>query len=241
MGAGMTVLSGGELRERLKTRDLSKRLVVSPILEPDEQVKNDRASVDVRLGFEFALMSPSLIGAIDEMAFGPKSQRHLELAKLYSRSYVPFGKALVIHPHQFILAGTLEYLRLPRDLMSYVVGRSTWGRLGLTIATAIGIHPGFAGTLTLELRNLGEIPLTLHPGDMVAQLFFHRVDGAESRPDGEQPASEAGQYVGTVDLIPRTMSPPATFGKLSRLQAARREREQTDIAPAKQGKQDPTA
>ncbi|MGH2257667.1 hypothetical protein ACQ1ZF_14285, partial [Enterococcus faecalis] len=71
----MTVLSGSELRGRLKTRDLSKRLVVSPILEPDEQVKDDRASIDVRLGFEFALMSPSLIGAIDELSFGPKAQR----------------------------------------------------------------------------------------------------------------------------------------------------------------------
>jgi dCTP deaminase len=234
----MTVLSGSELRRRLKTRDLSKRLVVSPILEPDEQVKDDRASIDVRLGFEFALMSPSLIGAIDEMAFGPKAQRHLELAKLYSRSYVPFGKALVIHPHQFILAGTLEYLRLPRDLMSYVVGRSTWGRLGLTIATAIGIHPGFAGTLTLELRNLGEIPLTPHPGDTIAQLFFHRIDGAESE-DEKAPVNEAGQYVGTVDLIPRTMSPPATFEKLSRLQAARIEREQQGTARSGRGETDP--
>jgi dCTP deaminase len=235
----MTVLSGSELRRRLKTRDLSKRLVVSPILEPDEQVKDDRASIDVRLGFEFALMSPSLIGAIDEMAFGPKAQRHLELAKLYSRSYVPFGKALVIHPHQFILAGTLEYLRLPRDLMSYVVGRSTWGRLGLTIATAIGIHPGFAGTLTLELRNLGEIPLTLHPGDTVAQLFFHLIDGPESGRPGETTPNEAGQYVGTVDLIPRTMSPSATFEKLFRMQAARLERERQGAAPSERNESDP--
>jgi dCTP deaminase len=103
--------------------------------------------------------------------------------------------------------------------MSYVVGRSTWGRLGLTVATAIGIHPGFAGTLTLELRNLGETPLTLHPGDIVAQLFFHNVGPNRPSRKGRQPAGEPSQYVGTVDLLPRTISPKRTYEKLKKLSA----------------------
>lgn len=68
--------------------------------------------------------------------------------------------------------------------------------------------------------------MTLHPGDTIAQLFFHQIDGTESERKGEALANEAAQYVGTVDLIPRTMSPPATVDKLSRLQVARLEREQ---------------
>jgi dCTP deaminase len=218
MDAKLSALSGQELLRRLESKDFAERLIVSPILEPDEQLKRDNASVDVRLGFEFALITPSLIGAIDELRL-TAAQRHLELAKLYSRSYVPFGKTLVIHPHQFILACTLEYLRLPTDLMSYVVGRSTWGRLGLTVATAIGIHPGFAGTLTLELRNLGETPLTLHPGDIIAQLFFHNVGPNRPSRKGRQPAGEPSQYVGTVDLLPRTISPKRTYEKLKKLSA----------------------
>lgn len=92
--------------------------------------------------------------------------------------YVPLGGSLIIHPHQFILAAILEYIRLPPDLMSYVIGRSTSGRLGLIVATAVGIQPGFAGTLTLELRNLGETPPTLYPGQAIGQLFFHNVQYA---------------------------------------------------------------
>ena len=103
----------------------------------------------------------------------------------------------------------IEYLRLPSDLMSYVVGRSTWGRLGLIVATAIGIHPGFAGPLTLELRNLGETPLRLYPGEPIAQLFFHPVQAGN-----EQPGNQLGQYSGIMDVVPKRISPTATHRKI---------------------------
>lgn len=55
----------------------------------------------------------------------------------------------------------------------------------MIVATAVGIHPGFAGSLTLELRNLGGAPITLYPSQMIAQLFFHQVidqNGSRERP-----------------------------------------------------------
>lgn len=209
----MSVLGGVDLRKRLEAKaDDPKRLVVSPILEPDEQLKADSASIDVRLGFEFALISPSLIAAIGEFDLAKDVPRHVALSQLFKKQYVSFGSDIVIHPHQFILAATLEYLRLPRDLMAYVVGRSTWGRLGLTVATAIGIHPSFAGVLTLELRNLGETPLRLYPGDLIAQLFFHTAAGDVVPED-----TAKGQYIGAVDLLPRSLSPPRTHKKLEAL------------------------
>jgi len=64
---------------------------------------------------------------------------------------------------------------MPPNLAAYVIGRSTWGRDGLIIATAAGVHPGYLGTLTLELTNLGEVPLKLYPGERYAQLFLHDV------------------------------------------------------------------
>lgn len=202
----MAALSGRAIRERLTNPDLNQRLVVSPILEPKEQLRDDQASLDVRLGFQFALMAPSLVNSVDEFgADGPPL-----LSTLYTRQYVPFGRRIVIHPHQFILAATLEYIRLPSDLMAYVIGRSTWGRMGLIVATAVGIQPNFAGTLTLELRNLGEAPLSLHPGQIVAQLFFHQVYGAKV-------GRGLGQYSGAVDLIPRQVSPKGTHARLLKL------------------------
>jgi dCTP deaminase len=199
----MAALSGNTIRKRLTTDSLKDRLVVSPILEPSEQLRDDQASIDVRLGFQFALMAPSLIESVDEFA----GEQPPLLSSLYTRQYVPFGQRIVIHPHQFILAATLEYLRLPHNLMAYVIGRSTWGRLGLIVATAVGIQPNFAGTLTLELRNLGEAPLSLYPGQIIAQLFFHEVAGAN---DGEG----LGQYSGAVELLPKQLSPKNTQNRI---------------------------
>lgn len=70
-----------------------------------------------------------------------------------------------------------EYLSLPKGLTATVEGRSSWGRLGLIIATACNVDPGFKGCLTLELVNNGEAPLVLYPGVRIAQLVFHRAEG----------------------------------------------------------------
>lgn len=210
----MGALSGRLLRKRIEDDDLDNRIVVSPLLEPDEQLRDDQASVDIRLGFEFALVSPSAHGSIDE--FEPEGSVSRHLTDLYRNQYVPFGKCLVIHPHQFILAATLEYTRLPSDVMAYVIGRSTWGRLGLIVATAVGIQPGFAGTLTLELRNLGETPLTLYPGQTIGQLFFHTILPGVETDQADLPSS-AGQYGGRTSLLPRRISSGNTQEKLSKL------------------------
>ena len=76
-----------------------------------------------------------------------------------------------------MLAGTLEWIRLPSDCGAYVIGKSTIGRHGLVIATATGVHPGFAGCLALEVANLGEVPIPLIPGGPIGQLFLHECSG----------------------------------------------------------------
>ena len=200
----MGILSGRRLRELL-TAPLEDRLVVSPLLDVDSQVREDQASIDIRLGFGFALVSASSSGAVDEL--DQSSDLQSRLARLYRLDYVPFGESLVIHPHQFILAETFEFIRLPGSIAAYVIGRSTWGRLGLIVATAAGIQPGFSGTLTLELRNLGETPLTLYPGQTIAQLFLHEVNP----PVG---LGSPGQYSGRTTLLPRRISSDATLQKL---------------------------
>ena len=208
----MTALLGSDIRQRLQENDLDKRLVIAPLLEPAEQLRDDQCSIDVRLGFEFCLVSASSYGMIDE--FDPETGSESILKTLYGKQYIPLGQGIVIHPHQFILATTLEYIRLPHDLMSYVVGRSTWGRLGLIVATAIGIHPLFAGSLTLELRNLGETPLKLYPGEAIAQLFFHSTQKEKREGVVTDHAVGLSQYSGTVDMVPRRISSGVTHNKL---------------------------
>jgi dCTP deaminase len=208
----VAVLSTEAVRARLNEPELAQRLIISPLLDERAQAKPGQAAVDVRLGFDFCLVTASRFGSIGEFDHGEDGS---VFGELYRREFVPLGSEIVIHPHQFFLAQTLEYLRLPSDLMAYVVGRSTWGRLGLIVATAVGIHPGFAGSLTLELRNLGETPLTLLPGQSIAQLFFQNVVNAADKPSTE--LATRAQYVGTVDMVPKKLSDDTTHEKLKKL------------------------
>jgi len=210
----VSALSTKAIRARLNEADLNRRLVISPLFDEEAQAKPGQAAIDVRLGFDFCIVTASSFGAISEF---PDGQEDLGFEPLYRREFVPLGQSITIHPHQFFLAQTLEYLRLPPDLMAYVVGRSTWGRLGLIVATAVGIHPSFAGSLTLELRNLGENPLTLFPGQTVAQLFFHDVVDAAGAPSQE--ISPQAQYAGAIDMVPKKLSDKVTHDKLKRLRA----------------------
>ena len=89
---------------------------------------------------------------------------------------IPWGSQLVLHPGELVLAATLEYVVLPDDLVAQVVTRSSYGRLGLVTATAVQVQPHFHGCLTLELLNLGMVPLALTPGERVAQLLFQTID-----------------------------------------------------------------
>ena len=68
---------------------------------------------------------------------------------------------------------TLEWIKLPANLQGIVTARSSWAREGLSIATASLIHPGYKGVVTLELANLGQIPLSLYPGLRIAQIAFY--------------------------------------------------------------------
>jgi dCTP deaminase len=106
-----------------------------------------------------------------------------------------------LHPRNFVLGVTLEWLKMPPDLAGYIVGRSSWGRRGLIIATAAGVHPGFTGCLTLEITNLGEIPIEVRPGMAVSQLFLHSVDGGGGR-DASPFGGRSRPTLGTIDMDP---------------------------------------
>ena len=168
------ILSAEKIRDLLEhpAEDPADRLVISPILDLDRQVKPSTASVDIRLGQHFHVPLRAKLSQLDLL-----SDRHqADLHKYKDDTFVPLGDYFVLHPGQFVLGETLEWVHLPKNLTAFVVGKSTWGRDGLIIATAIGVHPNFSGILTLEISNVGEIPIYLYPGLSIAQLFLAYVD-----------------------------------------------------------------
>lgn len=154
--------------ETTMTGDLDKRLVITPLLDPKNQIGD--SSIDVRLGNEFILTRKRTFHSLDISK--PKAIES-QIEKYQEKIRIEFRKEFILHPNQLVLASTLEYIKLPDNIACYVIGRSSWGRLGLVIATASSVAPNFRGCITLELVNLGEVPLVLYPGVRIAQLVLH--------------------------------------------------------------------
>jgi dCTP deaminase len=94
-------------------------------------------------------------------------------------------EAFILHPGEFVLGSTREYVRLPDDLVARLEGKSSLGRLGLLIHSTAGyVDPGFEGHLTLELSNVANLPITIYPGMKIGQISFFRLSSAAERPYG---------------------------------------------------------
>ena len=91
-----------------------------------------------------------------------------------------------LQPGKRYLGHTKEEIELPNDIAAQLTGRSTIGRLGVIVHKTAGwIDPGFEGSVTLELLNMGENPTTLSVGDRVAQLVFFKLGKPSSGYDGK--------------------------------------------------------
>ena len=150
--------------ETLRSMLAEKRIVVEPI----EPYQVQPASIDLRLGRQFL--------KIDENT----------LESLTLDSEIPYVKIekdeIIIPPHSFLLATTVEFIRLPANVTAFVEGRSSIGRIGLFIQNAGWVDPGFEGTITLELFNANRLPLRLASGRRICQIVFAFMDKATRTP-----------------------------------------------------------
>ena len=165
----MSTLSKERIEARLSDPG-TKRLVITPILSPKQL---GDISVDLRMGNQFIVFRMHMGELLNPFAL-----TDTQLRSLQERRVVRFGQKFVLHPGQLALGCTFEYLQIPSDLEGQVEGRSSWARVGLQVATATCIEPGFSGVVTLELANVGPMPLDLFPGVRVAQIVLRDVEPA---------------------------------------------------------------
>ncbi|RRJ67176.1 dCTP deaminase [Paenibacillus oralis] len=148
------ILSDQSIRERLRQGNL----IIEPLTE--EQIQP--ASVDLRLGTHYL-----------------KTDEYLNSFMTLTQeiAYEAFeSEEVVIPPQSFLLATTLEKIRLPHDVTAFVEGRSSIGRMGLFIQNAGWVDPGFEGQITLELFNANRLPIKLSAKRRICQLVFARMD-----------------------------------------------------------------
>lgn len=153
------ILSDGTL----KTLTTCEQLGVYPL----DDIQIQPASIDIRLGNTFSTVKSSET----VITFGDP----IEYDTVVKESFL-------LLPHQFVLATTMEYFKLPDNLTAFVEGRSSVGRMGLFIQNAGWVDPGFEGEITLELYNASDKPILLEAGRRVGQLVFAQLDCPAENP-----------------------------------------------------------
>jgi len=156
----------------LSDRDIERALTDGTIKidpPPDLATQLGSVSVDFRLGPTFMIFEHSRHSFIDPRQ--PQSigdaMRTIEVAE---------GEAFIMQPGDFALASTIEVLELPDDLVGRLEGRSSIARLGITVhSTAAVFEPGWVGTATMELSNLGRMAVALYPGMRICAFSFETV------------------------------------------------------------------
>ncbi len=156
----------------LSDRDIISALEVGRIRidpAPDLATQLGSVSVDFRLGTTFMVFEHSRFSYIDP--------RHPQSIGDAMRTIeVPPDEAFIMQPGDFALASTMESLELPDDLLGRLEGRSSIARLGITVhSTAAVFEPGWIGTATMELSNLGRMAVALYPGMRICAFSFERV------------------------------------------------------------------
>jgi len=154
------VLSDKEIKELLSKRELA----IDPIGEQSIQP----ASVDCTLGSHFLIIDNNHMPCLD-------LETEIKYKEIDSDS-------IVIPSNSFILGTTNEYLEIPDNLVSFVEGRSSIGRMGLFIQNAGWIDPGFKGRITLELYNANSLPIKLKAGRRICQLVFCKMNQKAEHP-----------------------------------------------------------
>lgn len=159
------ILSDADIRQMVEWGAL--------VVEPFDPERVQPASLDVTLAAEFRVFD-SQVEVID-----PLEQQ--ALTRLVTAVERPF----ILHPGEFVLGSTVEHFTFPAHLAGQLSGKSSLGRMGLQVhATAGFFDPGFTGTGTLELSNVSNLPIRLHPGMAVAQMAFLLLSNPAERPYG---------------------------------------------------------
>lgn len=139
---------------------------------------------DVRLGNKFKIFTNINNGVIDPLAMDEKCYIDYE------------GECCIIPPNSYVLGHTVEYFRIPRDIMVICVGKSTYARAG-AIINVTPIEPEFEGQVVIEISNATNLPLKVHANQGIAQFLFLKGDV----PCEVSYADRDGKYQGQTGVV----------------------------------------
>lgn len=132
---------------------------------------------DIRVADEFKIFTNINTTVIDPKSFDPRSFQDLK------------ADVCIVPPNSFALARTVEYFRIPRDVLTVCLGKSTYARCGI-IVNVTPFEPEWEGTATLEISNTTPLPARIYANEGIAQVLFFQSDEA----CGRSYADKRGKY-----------------------------------------------
>ena len=164
------ILSDGDIKKYLKNGKIS----VTPM--PDLKSQLGSCSLDLRLGNIFRIFEHSKHPFIDPSKKDFSNEITREIT-------VRDNEQFIMQPGDFVLAVTLEHVKIANDLMGRLEGRSSLGRLGIVVhSTASIFDPGWDGKCVLELGNLGRMAVAVTPGMRICAMTFEELSSAAEIP-----------------------------------------------------------
>lgn len=175
------VLSDKTIKEYLN----NGKILIDPIDQSDIQP----ASVDLHIDKGILIFKNSAEPCIDLRKELPNLTENIEIKK---------GDPFMLHPGEFVLASTIERVKLSDNVVGRLEGKSSLGRVGLLIHSTAGyVDPGWDGQLTLELTNVAKLPITLYYGMRIGQISFLDLSTSAENPYGSSKLSS--RYQGQKD------------------------------------------
>ena len=195
----------------LSDRDIKKaitagRIKITP--KPDFAKQLGSCSIDFHLGNRFRVFKHSTHPFIDLMS-------DVDVASIMEEVAVPKGKPFILQPGDFAIATTVERLKLASDIAGRIEGRSSLGRLGIIVHSTAGLFdPGWDGKPTMELGNLGVMPVTLYPGMRICAFTFEEVSSKVDVPYSKKKGAKyAGAKVADASKLGREVKQEINKGK----------------------------
>ena len=162
------LMSDRDIRASIEANQIGLQPLDMDLLQP--------SSFDVRIDRFFRLFDNHKYAFIDP------SEQQDDLTRLVE---VAADEPFILHPGEFVLGSTYEFVSLPDNIAARLEGKSSLGRLGLvTHSTAGFVDPGFKGHVTLELSNMATLPIKLWPGMKIGQLCFFQLSSPSETPYG---------------------------------------------------------
>ena len=158
----------GLCSDRWITRQAREHAMIEPF--EDRQVRQGVISYgvssygyDMRVAREYKIFTNVLSSIVDPKNFDPKSFVEFE------------GDVCIVPPNSFALARSVEYFRIPRNVLTLTVGKSTYARCGI-ITNVTPFEPEWEGHVTLEISNTMPLPAKIYSNEGIAQVVFFTGD-----------------------------------------------------------------